>query len=85
MVNVFDLEKNQTKPNQTEPNRTETEDTKNNLFVLLVILIIIQIGILSVFFTIRNYEENLQRVSKLTFYLKVPISNCKIIHFRLQD
>ena len=58
MVNVFDVEKNQTEPKTQNPN-----------FVLLfVILVIFQIGILSVIFSIRNHEENPQRVSKYIFY-----------------
>ena len=53
MVNVFDVEKNRTEPKTQNPN-----------FVLLfVILVIFQIGILSVIFSIRNHEENPQRVS----------------------
>ena len=54
MVNVFDVEKNRTEPKTQNPN-----------FVLLfVILVIFQIGILSVIFSIRNHEENPQGVSK---------------------
>ena len=62
MVNVFDVEKNRTEPK-----------TQNHHFELFVILVIFHIGILSVFFTIRNFEENSQKVSKSTFYFFLSI------------